>query len=280
MFRLAFQRLAFISLMVFSGLSTSVLAEQGEGPLVKSTPSGITPQEIVTRFAAKEKQFAQARERYTYRESVKIQTLDGDTVDGEYQQTWDINFDNQGRRFMSVTYAPQPTLTRVGMTKEDLNDIQNLMPFVLTTDEIPDYDINYAGRQREDQLDTYVFDVAPKHIDRNRRYFEGRIWVDDRDFQIVKTYGKSVPDIRKSNEENLFPRFTTYRQQVDNVYWFPTYTRADDDLHFSSGDVRIRIVIQYSDYKRFGSEAKIIYDGKAIPTAPPSNSQQQPPPQP
>jgi hypothetical protein len=280
MFRLALQRLAFLSLMLFSGLSTSVLADQGEGPLVKSTPSGITPQEIITRFAAKEKQFAQARERYTYRESVKIQTLDGDTVDGEYQQTWDINFDNQGRRFMSVTYAPQPTLIRVGMTKEDLNDIQNLMPFVLTTDEIPDYEIDYVGRQRQDQLDTYVFDIAPKHIDRNRRYFEGRIWVDDRDFQIVKTYGKSVPDIRKSNEENLFPRFTTYRQQVDNVYWFPTYTRADDDLHFSSGDVHIRIVIQYSDYKRFGSEAKIIYDGKTIPTAPPSTPQPQSPPQP
>jgi hypothetical protein len=280
MFRLALQRLAFLSLMLFSGLSTSVLADQGEGPLVKSTPSGITPQEIITRFAAKEKQFAQARERYTYRESVKIQTLDGDTVDGEYQQTWDINFDNQGRRFMSVTYAPQPTLIRVGMTKEDLNDIQNLMPFVLTTDEIPDYEIDYVGRQRQDQLDTYVFDIAPKHIDRNRRYFEGRIWVDDRDFQIVKTYGKSVPDIRKSNEENLFPRFTTYRQQVDNIYWFPTYTRADDDLHFSSGDVHIRIVIQYSDYKRFGSEAKIIYDGKTIPTAPPSTPQPQSPPQP
>src|SRR5260370_10494758 len=142
----ALSRFTFISLLLFAGLSELVLAEEGEGPRVRSTPSEIAPQEIITRFAAKEKQFAQARERYTYRESVKIQTLEGDTADGEYQQVWDINFDNQARRFMTVTYAPQPTLTRVSVTKEDLNDVQNLMPFVLTTDEIPYYDINYVGR--------------------------------------------------------------------------------------------------------------------------------------
>lgn len=222
-------------------------------------------QDIINRFAEKEKQFQIARERYTYKQSNIIQTLDGDTVDGEYRQDWSINFDNQGKRTITVDYAPADTLTRISMTSEDLNDMQNVMPFVLTTEEIPDYNILYLGQQKEDELNTYVFDISPKKIDKNHRRFEGRIWVDNQDFQIVKTYGKSVPDIHSGSQENLFPRFTTYREQIDNVYWFPTYTSADDTLHFKGGDVRIRVIIKYTDYKRFGSETKIIFDGKQLP---------------
>jgi hypothetical protein len=247
-------------------------AQRGEGPLVKAQPNGISVQDIINRFAEKEKQFQMARERYTYKQSNIIQTLDGDTVDGEYRQDWEINFDNHGKRTITVDYAPADTLTRISMTSEDLNDMQNVMPFVLTTEEIPDYNILYLGQQKEDELNTYVFDISPKHIDKNHRRFEGRIWVDNQDFQIVKTYGKSVPDIHSGSQENLFPRFTTYREQIDNVYWFPTYTSADDTLHFKSGDVRIRVIIKYTDYKRFGSESTIIFDGQKLP----NSTQQQP----
>lgn len=244
------------------------LAQRGEGALLKQQPQGISIPEIVNRFAAKEKNFREARTHYTYRQSNIIQTLEGSTVDGEYRQDWDVNFDTHGRRTINVTYAPAVTLQRISMTSEDTNDLQNVMPFVLTTDEIPDYDILYVGQQREDELDTYVFDVAPKQIDKNHRGFQGRIWVDNRDFQIVKTYGKSVPDLHKG-EENLFPRFTTYREQIDNQYWFPTYTTANDTLHFKTGDVQIRVIIKYIDYKRFGSESRIIYNGKQLPDNPP-----------
>ncbi len=247
-----------------------------EGMLVMSPPAGITPQEIIQRFAAKEKQFAQARERYTYQEAVKIQTLDGGgDPDGSYEQTWDINFDGRGKRYLTVTYAPAPTLSRVQMTQEDLHDVQNVMPFVLTSDDLGDYRITYVGQQREDELNTYVFDVEPFHIFSGRRYFQGRIWVDSRDYQIVKTYGKSVPDTRKGDQENLFPRFSTYREQVDGVYWFPTYTRADDVLHFKNEDVRLRITIRFTNYKRFGSESKVVFNGETVP--PPEPGQPTPP---
>ncbi len=258
-------------------------AQKGEGPLQNTPPSGTAVDQIIQRFAEKEKQFAQAREHYTYEESVVVQTLEGDTVDGEYRQTWDVNFNGEGKRFMTVTYAPQPTLTRVSMTQEDINDIQNLMPFVLTVDQLPEYNIRYVGQQREDELNTYVFDISPKHIDKGKRYFDGRIWVDDHDLQIVKTYGKSVPDLRGHNNENLFPRFTTYRQQVDGAYWFPVYTRANDTLHFSNDDVRIRITVKYTNYKRFGSDVKITYEGQQVTHAngegsPTSPQTQTPPP--
>ncbi len=139
---------------------------------------------------------------------------------------------------------------------------------VLTSDDIGLYNVLYVGQQQEDELHCYVFDIAPKQVDPKKRYFQGRIWVDDHDFQIVKTYGKMVPETHANKKgkgnENLFPSFTTWREQIDNQYWFPTYTRADDTLRFSTGDVKIREIVKYENYKRFGSNVKITYDGKEV----------------
>ena len=249
-------------------LAPAGFAQRGEGPLDSTPPQGITVDEIIRRFAAKEKEFKTAREQYTYTQDVTVQTLEGDTVDGEFRQRVDITYDDRGRRIENVTFAPQPSLQRISMSPEDFQDIEHLMPFVLTSEEIPDYHITYAGQQQEDELGTYVFDISPKAIEKGRRYFEGRIWVDNQDFQIVKTYGKSVPDIRSKNNENLFPKFVTYRQSVDDHYWFPAYTRADDVLHFSNGDVHIRETVRYENYKRFGSKSRIIYQGQEVPKGP------------
>src|SRR5271157_4486059 len=270
-------------------LALAALADdRGEGPLDTSQPQGITVDEIIQRFAAKEKQFKIAREQYTYRQSVTVQTLEGDTPDGEFKQVVDVLFDDKGRRMEEVVFAPQSTLQRILMTREDFDDIQHRMPFVLTSDEIREYQILYVGKQKEDELGTYVFDVAPKQIEKNKRYFQGRIWVDDHDFQIVKTYGKNVPDIgvgkHKGGQENLFPNFTTWRQQVDGKYWFPVYTKVDDELHFSTGDVHVRQIVKYTNYKRFGANVKITYEGQEVskgqaqPTQQPGT--QQTPPQP
>jgi len=252
-----------------------------EGPLDSAQPKGITPDEIIQRFAAKEKEFKEARDQYTYRQDVKVQTLDGDTPDGEYHQVFDVTFDDQGKKVKNVVFAPQATLQRIMMTQEDVDDIENRLPFVLTSDEINEYSILYVGQQQEDELHCYVFDVAPKQIEGKKRYFQGRIWVDDHDFQIVKTYGKTVPDIRKKkSNENLFPKFTTWREQIDGRYWFPTYTRADDSLHFSTGDVRIREIVKYENYKRFGSNVKITYEGKEVQKGGQKGSDQKDQPQP
>jgi outer membrane lipoprotein-sorting protein len=259
-------------------LALPLLSLAQEGPLNPAEPKGITVDQIIQRFAAKEKEFKQARDSYTYRQDVKVQTVDGGSVDGEYHQVVDVTFDDKGRRQERVVFAPQSSLQRVSMTREDVDDIQHRLPFVLTSDEIPEYQILYAGQQQEDELHCYVFDIAPKQIERDKRYFQGRIWVDDRDFQIVKTHGKTVPDIRKKkNEENLFPAFTTWREQVDGKYWFPTYTKADDDLHFSGGDVHIREIVKYTNYKRFGANVKITYEGQELPKG---QGDQQPPGQP
>ncbi len=251
-----------------------------EGPLDKSLPKGITVEQVVKKFATKEKEFKEARDQYTFRQDVKVMTLDGDTPDGSYQQVFDVTFDDQGRKIKNVVFAPQPTLQRIQMTEEDIDDIENRLPFVLTSDEVGEYDVLYVGQQKQDELNTYVFDVAPKQIVGKKRYFQGRIWVDDHDFQIVETYGKTVPDIRKKKgQENLFPKFTTWREQIDGQYWFPTYTRAEDTLHFSFADIKIREIIKYTNYKRFGAKSKITYDGQEVKKGEPKPGEQPTPDQ-
>ncbi len=262
-------RLLLVLVVVFYGLGKP-FAFADEGPLDTSQPKGVTPEEIVQRFAAKEKEFKQALDQYSYHEWAKMQTLDGDTVDGEFQEAFDVTFDDRGHRVKNVVFAPLPTLTRISMSREDYDDLENGFPMVLTSDDINQYNVLYVGQQQEDELHCYVFDVAPKQIEKNKRYFQGRIWVDDRDFQIVKTYGQMVPETRAKKgkvgeNENLFPKFTTWREQVDGKYWFPTYTRADDTLHFAMQDVKIRMVVKYTNYKRFGSNVTITYQGKEIP---------------
>ncbi|MFZ0815192.1 MAG: hypothetical protein WAM78_06715, partial [Candidatus Sulfotelmatobacter sp.] len=106
-------------------------------------------------------------------------------------------------------------------------------------------------------LDTYQFQLEPKKVENGKRYFIGRIWVDAQDFQIVKVCGKSGPDkvqVKKKERPDLHPSFVTYRQQVDEKYWFPAYTRSDDTLQFRSGSVRVREIIKYTAYKRAGSQ--------------------------
>ncbi|MBZ5666142.1 MAG: hypothetical protein LAO30_16215 [Acidobacteriia bacterium] len=264
--------------VLLSIVMLSPVAQAQEGPLDKSEPKGIPGEEIIKRFAAKEKQFKEARDQYTFRQDVKVMTLDGDTPDGAYQQVFDVTFDDKGHKIKNVVFAPQPTLQRIQMTQEDFDDIENRLPFVLTSDEIGEYDILYVGQQKQDELNTYVFDIAPKQIVGKKRYFQGRIWVDDHDFQIVETYGKTVPDIRKKKgQENLFPKFTTWREQIDGQYWFPTYTRAEDTLKFSLGDVKIREIIKYTNYRRFGSKSRITYEGQEVKKAEPKPEDQKPP---
>ena len=260
--------LAFVALaLALPALTSPAHAQRGESELDSSPPQGITEQEIIQKFAAREKEFKIARENYAYRQSLTVQTLDGDQVNGEFKEIEDVLFDDKGHRMEHVVFAPQSTLVGISMTKEDYDDIRNRMPFVLTSDEIPEYQILYVGKQRIDEIGTYVFDIAPKQIEKNKRYFQGRIWVDDTDFQIVKTYGKNVPDLgtkKRGGQENLFPNFTTWRDRVDGKYWFPVYTKVDDLLHFSTGDIHIRQVVKYTDYKRFGSNVKITYEGQDI----------------
>lgn len=250
------------------------------------SPPATPPDAIIKKFAAKETEFQEALNHYTYRRIARVQTLDDDNkVDGEWYEVDDVIFDPSGRRTERVVDAPPSTLTRVMMSPSDMQDIQHGYPFVLTTDQVPQYNIVYVGRQRVDEVDCYVFDVTPKQIEKNKRYLSGRIWVDATDLQIVVVDGRMVPDDTKRGHEDLHPPFMTWREQIDGKYWFPVYTKGEGILHFAGGngymgeDVHIRDIVKYTDYKRFGSTSKIIFQGQDITPKQPNTSNQPNPPQ-
>ena len=261
--------------LLFSVALGAVCLPLSAADAVGNAPPSINPQEIIQKFAAKEAEFSQARNNYTYRQSVKMEELDpgGNPTGGKWELVEDIIFSPEGKRMEKVVYAPVVSLRNILLTPEDEQDLRNVQPFVLTTSEISDYDINYLGREKIDEVGTYAFAVKPKKLITGKRYFEGQIWVDDRDLQVVKTYGKGVGVI-KHGGDNQFPKFETYREQIDGKYWFPTYTRADDTLHFKSGEnQRIRMVVKYQDYKRYEGKSTIrfgdVIEDSKQPQAPP-----------
>jgi hypothetical protein len=263
---------------------TAMPLDSGFGRMDISDPT-IPPDQILQRMAAKESEFQDALDHYTYRRTARVQVLDDDNKTiGEYYEVDDVIFDPDGRRTEHVVFAPASTLEQAGimMSPSDLQDIQHGYPFVLTKESIPQYDVKYIGRQKVDEIDCYVFDVSPKTIEKNKRYLDGRIWVDATDLQIVVTNGRMVPDDTRKNHEDLHPPFMTWREQIDGHYWFPVYTKGEGYLHFSGGygymaqDVHIRDTIKYSDYKRFGSSSKVFYGDQEVPNP---GQPQNPPPQ-
>jgi hypothetical protein len=267
---------------------TPMALDSGFGRMDVSAPA-TPPEEIISKFAAKETEFQESLNHYTYRRVAKVQTVDDDNkVDGEYYEVDDVIFDSSGKRTEKVVFAPGNSLQRVMMSPSDFQDIQHGYPFVLTSQDIGAYNVKYVGRQKVDEVDCYVFEVSPKQIEKGKRYLDGRIWVDATDLQIVVTNGRMVPDDTRKGKEDLHPPFMTWRAQVDGHYWFPVYTKGEGELHFSGGngymaeDVHIRDIIKYTDYKRFGSSSKIIYEGQDItPQQSPQGQQpgQQPKPQ-
>lgn len=267
--------LAGLTLTVGSSLrAADSLAAPGATDLTEDRIS-----EIIQQFAAKEAEFAKARENYTYRQTARVQSLtEGGTPTGKWEMVSDIVFPD-GKRTERVVFSPVSTLTEFYLSPEDMEDLRSVQPFVLTTAELTKYWIRYLGRQKVDEIGCYVFAVKPKKLEQGKRYFQGEVWVDDKDLQIVKTYGRGV-GLLKRNEDQAFPKFETYREQIDGKYWFPTYTAANDTLHFKDRDVRMKETVRYEDYKQFKASSTITFgdavdDKKDLKQPPPTPGKKQ-----
>jgi hypothetical protein len=226
-----------------------------------SSSGDLSPAEvarIINTFTAKESQFRKALNEYAFKRDAILQSVGmGGQVTGEYHRVSYFTFDDSGNRYEKISYFPMPSLAAV--TQEDLDDLGGIQPFALEPAKIPQYDFRYVGREKIDELNLYVFDVSPKVLPdakkTKERFFKGRIWVDDQDFQIVKTRGKGLPETKN----NKFPTVETYREQVDNRYWFPTYSYADDELLYENGEtLHVRMKVRYSDFVRATGKLKVI----------------------
>jgi hypothetical protein len=226
-------------------------------------PSQSQIDDIIQKFAAKEADFRRARGNYTYRQTARVLDLDeGGATVGRFEEVTDIIFTPEGKRAEKVVRAPVQTLRNFQLDPGDIQDLRDVQPFVLTTDELPKYFIRYLGHEQLDEIPCYVFAVKPKKLEQGQRYFQGQIWVDDKDLQIVKTYGRGV-GLLKKGADNQYPKFETYREQIDGKYWFPTYTIANDTLQFRENTARIKMVVRYEDYKQFKSDITIKYGDEA-----------------
>ena len=241
---------------------------------ISESSAGLSPAEIdkiIRAFTAKETEFRHALAEYAFQRDALIQTIGiGGEVTGEYHRSSRFVFDDHDERFEKITFFPPPTLTEVTFTQEDLEDLGGVEPFALEASKIGQYNFTYVGKEHIDELDTYVFDVEPKIVPKkeSERFFQGRVWVDQDDLQIVKVRGKGVPEGKQR-----FPVFETWRQQIDGRYWFPTYTRADDVLNFPNGQsVHVRMVVRYDEYKKFRSKVKVteVGDPDELPQAQPT----------
>lgn len=244
--------LAAVLTALLSAAAAQTDCADGNGLLDNAELKGMTAQELIQKFAAQETKVRDARSHYTYTQDALVQTLDGTSVTGQFHEITNVSYDAKGKRIENVTFSEVPSLRDVQMSANDFDDIRQFMPWIVTSDQLPDYKITYAGQQHVDDLDTYVFHVEPVKEEKNRRYFQGRIWVDNRDLEVVKLCGKSVPEqIRRKKKEpiEVRPMFVGYRQLVDG-YWFPAYARVDDTLHFGVQSVHLRETVKFRDYKR------------------------------
>jgi hypothetical protein len=255
-----------------AGYAQTTTATGNSPSAVNRSGSPVDVDRIIRTFTQKETEFRKALNEYSFKRDAVVQVIGwGGQISGEYHRTSNFVFDDSGTRYEKILFFPAPTINDAGIqiTPEDIEDLGGVQAFALETSKINDYTFSYVGKEHIDELDTYVFDVTPKILsDPSRlstlkrsktpeRYFQGRVWVDDQDYQIVKARGKGVPEF-----DQRFPTFETYREQIDGKYWFPTYAYADDDLNFKSGQsIHIRMRIKYTDFQRLHGRATVVEEG-------------------
>jgi hypothetical protein len=215
---------------------------------IKPNPDAppVLPEEIIHRFAANEDLFRKIYDTYAVEEHVHIQEMGDDAnPGGEYDFTGQIYTKPSGGRYNHILKKPVSTLKRTTVLLEDVQFLTSLPLFVLTTDQLQYYNLNYEGAEQLDQLHTYIFRVKPKRIQRGMRLFDGVVWVDDQDFAVVKSYGQFVTEMAGEGTQLPFKLFETYRENFSQMYWLPTYIRSDDVLVLSKdAEVPLRLVIR------------------------------------
>ena len=259
-------RITICALMILCFSAIGSFAQ--ESPVVKTNLSQPEIDRIVKNFTKKESEFREALANYIFDRNATIQTIGmGGQVTGTYQRDSSLTFNDQGKRLEKITYFPVPTITEIQVTPEDIEDLGGINPFALDASAVNLYSFTFVGKQKIDELNLYVFDVAPKVMPDPKskvRVFTGRIWIDDQDLQIVKSKGKAGPEDKKSK----FPTVETWRENIDGKYWFPAYSSSDDELVFDNGQaVKLKMRVRYDNYRQGRSDVRIIED--SVENAPP-----------
>lgn len=237
-----------------------IIASAQTSTIVKTNLSQAETDRIVKTFTDNEGKFREALKVYAFNRNATISTIGmGGQISGVYQRDSFLTFKEDGSRFEKILYAPVPTIKEITISVEDIENLGGVNPFAIEPQYVNNYNFTYLGKEKIDELDLYVFDVAPKVLPdwkkSSLKYFSGRIWVDDQDLMIVKSKGKAVPEGKQR-----FPTMETWRDNVDGKYWFPALSTSDDTLVFDNGQaVKMRVRVSYKNY-RVGRTEVIILD--------------------
>jgi len=236
------------------------------GVVVAETPPPIAPEEMVKKFSQKEDEYLAARGRYGYHKTIRIDEFGADGKPaGQFFAEIEATRASDGKVFERLVSTPQSTLHYLKLEPEDAEALARIPAYPLIPAQLVKYELKYLGTEKVDEVDTYIFDVKPKSVERTHALFEGVVWVDSKFLEVVKTYGKWVTDLGDVHSPTLpFSMFETYRENVDGKYWIPNYTRSDDVLHLKDRDVPIRVTIKWTNFQAFAGAAP------ASPAAPPA----------
>ena len=231
---------SFLTILMVALLMTSAAHAQQSAPEIDR---------IVSAFTAKETEFRNALTQYTFKRDAMVQSFGaGGQISGVYHRTSQLTFDDSGKRIEKIMFFPMPTLTALGISSEDLDDLGGVPLFALEASKAPLYNFKFVGKERIDELDLHVFDVSPKSDSRKvkERLFQGRIWVDTQGHQIVKTRGKGMPEAKNKRH----PTLEIYREEIDG-HWFPTYAYADEELILDNGQpLRVRMRVRLTEFEK------------------------------
>ena len=133
----------------------------------------------------------------------------------------DIIFTTDGKRTEHVVRSPVPSLHKILLTPEDMEDLRSVQPFVLTTNELPNYLIRYLGHQQVDEIGTLrVRREAQKDRRSANVTFPAKSgWMTAIFRSSRATAAPSAPPARRA--DNAFPKFETYREQIDGKILVP-----------------------------------------------------------
>ncbi len=217
----------------------------------KPAPPPVPVPEIIKRFSENEDAMLHAHPAYGYHKVVRVEELDDNGKPaGTFQFTTELAQLPDGRTYERELKHPETSLNVLNLEPEALTPLLKIPPFPFTSTQMIHYDVHYVGTQTLDELSTYIFQIEPKQVERQRAYFKGVIWVDDQDFVIVKTLGHWVTELGEISTDNFpFKFFDTYRENVKGKIWFPSYLRSDDSVNTKHGLVHVRLIVRWEDYK-------------------------------
>jgi hypothetical protein len=254
-------------LLVLAAITTVAAQDAAQGPIAPppehhvtrvgnvsepAAPPSLPEAEIVKHFSQKEDEYILSRTGYSYRKTIRIQEFGPDgQLSGEFVVVTEPGRGADGKLFEKVVEKPRSTLQHLFLRSEDLEGLQRIPAFPLTSSQLAKYDLKYLGKEQVDEIDCYIFQAKPRIVERVKAYFDGIVWVDAKYLEVVKTYGKWVTDQGdvRTVADLPFSLFETYRENVDGKYWFPNYSRSDGTLSLKGLEIPVRLVIKWADFK-------------------------------